>query len=240
MAKKNAEPESTMKRFYKSRKDKMIDGVCAGLADYLGVDATLVRIVWLLTLFFHGVGLIAYILAMIIVPVNPAHKDIQPEEKKKRNPALFWGIFLVGLGFILLTDHWDYHYRWRFPWRFDFFPYWHINWETYWPLLLVALGVGYIIYVIRKGETKKEQEEKVKEKDTAPGKKLVRVEEGKLVGGVCAGLGKYFNIDPTLIRVGVIILALATNALFWLIAYGVLCMALPKEETGKAQSTASK
>ncbi len=231
MAQKNADFESKVKRFYKSRKDKMIDGVCGGLADYLGIDATLVRILWLVTVFFQGLGLFAYILAMIIVPVNPEHKDLDPEEKKKRNPALFWGIFLVGMGFLLLSDHWDHHFHWRFPWRFNFLPWWHIPWETYWPLLLVALGIGYIIYVLRKKETKEDSPEEKKPPVPSPGKKLSRTMEGKIAGGVCAGFGQHFNIDPTLIRVGLIILALASNTVFWLIIYGVLCFALPKDES---------
>ena len=38
-------------------------------------------------------------------------------------------------------------------------------------------------------------------------KRLTRVEEGKMLCGVCAGIGKYFNIDPTLVRLGFVILS---------------------------------
>ena len=46
----------------------MIGGVCAGLADYLGLDPTIVRIVWVLMLFFAGFGILLYLILWIIMP----------------------------------------------------------------------------------------------------------------------------------------------------------------------------
>ena len=48
--------------------NKMIGGVCAGIADYLGLDPTIVRIVWVLMLFFAGFGILLYLILWIIVP----------------------------------------------------------------------------------------------------------------------------------------------------------------------------
>ena len=48
--------------------NKMIGGVCAGLADYLGLDPTIVRIVWVLMLFFAGFGILLYLIHWIIMP----------------------------------------------------------------------------------------------------------------------------------------------------------------------------
>ena len=57
------------KRLYKSRENKMIAGVCGGIAEYFNVDPTLVRLVWvLLTCASFGTGIIAYIIAAIIIP----------------------------------------------------------------------------------------------------------------------------------------------------------------------------
>lgn len=56
-------------RLSRSREDAKVAGVCAGFAHYLGVDATLVRILWtILTIFSVGVGLIVYIACWIIMP----------------------------------------------------------------------------------------------------------------------------------------------------------------------------
>jgi phage shock protein C len=47
---------------------KKIAGVCAGFADYLGVDLTLMRIIWLCAALFTGVGFIAYLVCWIVMP----------------------------------------------------------------------------------------------------------------------------------------------------------------------------
>ena len=58
-----------MKRLYKSERDKMIAGVCGGIADYFGVDATLVRIgTAILCAISAGTGIIAYIVCAIVMP----------------------------------------------------------------------------------------------------------------------------------------------------------------------------
>ncbi|MGM9797760.1 MAG: PspC domain-containing protein [Parabacteroides sp.] len=48
--------------------NKMIGGVCAGIAEYLGLDPTIVRIVWVLLLFFAGFGILLYLILWIIMP----------------------------------------------------------------------------------------------------------------------------------------------------------------------------
>ena len=60
-----------MKKLFKSRTDKKIDGVCAGIANYFNLDPTLVRIAWVVFTLFAGCGLLAYIICAIIVPREP-------------------------------------------------------------------------------------------------------------------------------------------------------------------------
>jgi phage shock protein C len=55
----------------RSSTDKKIGGVCAGLADYLDLDPTIVRVVWLLAVFFAGTGLFVYLLLWIVLPLAP-------------------------------------------------------------------------------------------------------------------------------------------------------------------------
>jgi phage shock protein C len=62
---------SEVKRLYRSREDRMIAGVCAGLAEYLGIDPTVVRLLFALTFFFAGGGLLVYIVMALIVPEEP-------------------------------------------------------------------------------------------------------------------------------------------------------------------------
>ncbi len=57
-----------MKKLYKSSTDRKIAGVCGGIAEYLGVDSNLVRIVIFLLMMCAGSGLLAYIAAAVIMP----------------------------------------------------------------------------------------------------------------------------------------------------------------------------
>ena len=59
------------KRLYKSSQNKMIDGVCGGIAEYFGIDPTVVRLVWALFSLMGGSGILAYIIAAIVIPRSP-------------------------------------------------------------------------------------------------------------------------------------------------------------------------
>ena len=59
------------KKLYKSSKNKIIDGVCAGIAEYFNIDPTLVRIGMVLFSAMGGAGILAYIIMAIIMPRNP-------------------------------------------------------------------------------------------------------------------------------------------------------------------------
>ena len=56
------------KRLFKSNTDKKLDGVCAGIANYFNIDPTLIRLAWVIFTLAGGCGLIAYIIAAIIMP----------------------------------------------------------------------------------------------------------------------------------------------------------------------------
>ena len=60
------------KRVYRSRKDRILGGVCGGLGNYFNLDPVLVRVIWVILLFAAGVGFLAYILAWILIPEEPA------------------------------------------------------------------------------------------------------------------------------------------------------------------------
>ena len=58
------------RRLFKSRTEKMIDGVCGGIAVYLQVDPTFVRVAWILLVFMGGAGILLYLVAMVIMPTE--------------------------------------------------------------------------------------------------------------------------------------------------------------------------
>ena len=55
-------------RLHKSTKDKKVAGVCGGIAEWLGVDPTVIRLVWALLICGWGTGLLAYIICAVILP----------------------------------------------------------------------------------------------------------------------------------------------------------------------------
>ena len=59
------------KRLYRSNTDKMVAGVCGGIAAYFDIDPTLVRLIWVLFCVAGGSGLLAYIIAAISIPQDP-------------------------------------------------------------------------------------------------------------------------------------------------------------------------
>ncbi|ABO34518.1 phage shock protein C, PspC [Methanococcus maripaludis C5] len=60
-----------MKRLYRSDKERMLSGVCGGLAIYFNVDPTLIRLLWVLLFFMNPLMIVVYIIGAIIIPIAP-------------------------------------------------------------------------------------------------------------------------------------------------------------------------
>jgi len=143
------------KKLSRSVKDKVIGGVAGGLAEYFEIDPVLVRVLFVVSLFFHGAGFIAYIILWIIVPEAPyvfetasnagpsettsAETGSKPddaaaayfknleEKKSRRNRNI--GIVLTVIGIIFLAD--------------NFIP--RIHFGDFWPIILIAIGVSLLL-----------------------------------------------------------------------------------------------
>jgi phage shock protein PspC (stress-responsive transcriptional regulator) len=59
------------KRLYRSRDNRMIAGVCGGIGEYFDVDPTIIRLLWILFIFAGGAGILAYLVAWIVIPETP-------------------------------------------------------------------------------------------------------------------------------------------------------------------------
>ncbi|MCI6966608.1 PspC domain-containing protein [bacterium] len=59
------------KKLYKSNENKMLDGVCGGIAEYFDIDPTVVRLGWVVFCALGGSGILAYIIAAIVIPRRP-------------------------------------------------------------------------------------------------------------------------------------------------------------------------
>jgi phage shock protein C len=100
------------RRLYRCRHDRRLAGVAAGVAEFFGLDPTLVRLLWVLTIFVGGIGLLLYIGMAIIVPLEPISADADASGETGEAAALTEGhrhashgdgrwTTVVGLGLIL-------------------------------------------------------------------------------------------------------------------------------------------
>jgi phage shock protein C len=114
----------------RSRRDRMLGGVCGGIARYLDVDPVLLRVAALALALSGGLGVLAYIVAWVVIP--EADED-EPERSAppagRHTVAIAVGAALIGLGALLLLRQW-------IPW---------FGAEMFWPLVVVAVGVFMLI-----------------------------------------------------------------------------------------------
>lgn len=218
------------KRLYKSRTERMIDGVCGGLAQYFGIDPTLVRIAWVLLTLLGGSGIILYIAAMIIIPKEP-FPGVPPSPGKptgsKKN-STFWGLLLIVGGVFLFVENMG----WTF-WK----PWWWFNADILLPVILILVGVAFL-WGGRNAlsTTPAEAQHAGQESSPPPSEATPRSEHrvhrsvsDRKLFGVCGGIAEYFEIDSTIIRILFIVSAVMSFGVA-LVAYVVLAILLPKEQ----------
>jgi len=136
------------KKLFRSQTDEMVAGVCGGIAEYFDIDATIIRLAWVLLTIMGGAGIIAYIICLFVIPKKPIYlasgddeyivgaksldgnyKEFSEEDFTKKNSnSVTGGIALIIIGAIFLLR--------RYIW-FDM--------EIVWPLMLILGGV-YVVY----------------------------------------------------------------------------------------------
>lgn len=67
----NDREESSMKKLYKSNQNKVIAGVCGGIAEYFNIDPTIIRLAWVLFCLVGGSGVLGYIICALVIPSEP-------------------------------------------------------------------------------------------------------------------------------------------------------------------------
>jgi phage shock protein C len=145
-------------RLYRSRSDRMLSGVCGGLGQYLGIDPTLVRLLFVLLTLGQGIGVLVYLALWLIVPLEGESGGIAAQETARagageiaqrahamaeelredlRHPnpravALVGGV-LIGMGVLLLLQNLDVPWlRW-------------LSFDLLWPALLIVAGMALLI-----------------------------------------------------------------------------------------------
>lgn len=79
-----------MKRLYRDTVNEKIAGVCGGIAKYLDIDPTVVRLLWAFAVVFGGVGILAYIVCAIIIPAEPIGCDYTDYTNQQGNGTTYY------------------------------------------------------------------------------------------------------------------------------------------------------
>ena len=74
------------KKLYRSRTDSMIAGVCGGLGQYFDIDATLIRLVFVVAAILGGHGVLAYLICLILIPLEPVDKPAEAVIEASETP----------------------------------------------------------------------------------------------------------------------------------------------------------
>ncbi|TJX13865.1 PspC domain-containing protein [Tissierella creatinini] len=126
-----------MKKLTRSKNDKIIFGVCGGLAEYFNIDAIIIRIIWfILSIPSFGTLTIVYLLCGIIIPEGDEYIYQDDQSTNVRNTSLYLGLGLIIVGAYMVL-------RIIYP-QF-------IRLGRYWPGLLIILGL-YIIFNNKKAK----------------------------------------------------------------------------------------
>ncbi len=137
-----AEPLLPPKRLRRSRADRVLGGVCGGLAEYFGVDVVLLRIVAVALALSGGAGFVLYVIAWIVVPegdTGPAgpgataaqagpREDETSRARSRTTAVTIMGAALVAIGALMLLNR-------VLPW---------LDAALVWPIVLVAAGVSIL------------------------------------------------------------------------------------------------
>ena len=131
------------RRLERNPMNKVIGGVCSGLAEFFGLDIALVRIAFVIAFLFASFGFWLYIILWIVLPERsqqPTTNSQQPiansQQSESKVKSIFAGAFVILIGLLFLVN--------------NFIP---INWMwKLWPLILVAIGVVMIVTASKKNK----------------------------------------------------------------------------------------
>jgi phage shock protein C len=113
----------------RSRNDRVLGGVCGGLGRYLNVDPVLLRIAAVALALSGGLGVLAYIIAWVVIPEESGPETRPVPPLNRRGLALVAGTALIALGALLLVQQ-------VVPW---------FSGAIFWPVVLLAIGVLIVV-----------------------------------------------------------------------------------------------
>jgi phage shock protein C len=224
------------KRLYRSRTDKIIAGVCGGMAEYFDVDPVIMRVLFVLLAFFGGSGFILYLASIFIIPKKPLEVEgettpLTQQQKSTGGARTMFGIVMIIFGALILLGNLGV---------LSFFHFWHLSAFVF-PILLILIGMAIIYYKQAEVQQENPLENKAAEEEMPPQgepptrRMFRRSSSDKKLFGVCGGLANYFSLDPTIVRILYIILCLASFGA-GIVLYVTLALVAPDDRYAAKQS----
>jgi phage shock protein C len=156
----HVDPHLDRGRLHRSRRDRVVFGVCAGLGEYFDLDPVLFRLAFVLISLAGGAGLLAYLVLAVVLPEEAAPTEPGREglrrnlaslqanadefvddlrgdrgdaegSARQRRAQQLGGLFLIGLGLLFLAN------------SLGWLAWW--SWQQFWPVVLIVLGLAFLL-----------------------------------------------------------------------------------------------
>jgi len=203
-----------LKRLVRTRDDSVLAGVCSGFGQYFNLDSALVRLLWVFFTIFGGSGVLAYLVAVFIIPDESTAKDVTPRRliDGLNEKTILWSVLLVLVGIILFFQHGNFiNSIWR--------HFWNSGINVLLSLIIISVGV-YLLY---------QKRQKI---STVFGlgseMPLSLSEKDKQLAGICGGIAESIGMDSTIIRFFWVFGTIMSVGI-GLILYFVLALVLPNK-----------
>jgi len=203
-----------LKRLVRIRDDSVLAGVCGGFGRYFNLDSALVRLLWVFFTIFGGSGVLAYLVAVFIIPDESTAKDVTPRRLIDgfNDKTILWGVLVVLVGIILFFQHGDFiNSIWR--------HFWNSGINVLLAMIIIGTGVYFLYQERQKISTMfglgAEMPLSLSDKD-------------KQLAGVCGGIAKSIGMDSTIIRFFWVYGTIMSVGI-GLILYFILALVLPNK-----------
>lgn len=174
-----------MKKLYRSISNRNITGVCAGISNYINVDVSVIRFIFIVLFLFNITTLLIYIFATTIIPVNPDEVEYdQIKDDQAINIKLYVAsMSLIFIGLLIIAKYLEIPF---------FFNLWNIPLLLSLGILILFIGFALVI-LLRYLKTIENEDINIK-----------RIKSNQMISGVFSGISKKINIDVTVIRIVIV------------------------------------
>lgn len=201
-----------MKKITRDSQDRIIAGLCSGIAEYFSIDVTVVRILWILFTLVGGSGIIAYLIGVVLIPEKDRPAGVEKKtgiEQVQENTGWYFVLLIAGLIAVIQNGH---VVRTLF----------NVLWGTGTNLIAMIILLFVLLYKLRSKITDKTSI--YREGFT---RQLHLSVQNKQFFGVCGGIAETFELDPQAVRF-IWVLATIMSGGIGVVLYLLLVLILPE------------